>query len=152
MAYSDYGSFVHRNGERRRDKEDVGVFDTDEASLPSGVRIFANIMKRRVSGTDECWQHSQHGVLGDGLVRVACYKQGLPSVWHWPEGAEKPLKLELPELEGVDYFEFENVSAEFLGHKFRFTRGDHSEAYMTEPDGTEWKCEYDYGFGAGHTD
>lgn len=34
MAYSDYGAFVYLNGERRTDKEDVGVYDTDEASLP----------------------------------------------------------------------------------------------------------------------
>ncbi len=31
MAYSDYGAFVYLNGERRTDKEDVGVCDTDEA-------------------------------------------------------------------------------------------------------------------------
>lgn len=43
MAYSDYGAFTFRNGERRCDKEDVGVYDTDESALPSGMRIFANI-------------------------------------------------------------------------------------------------------------
>lgn len=32
MAYSDYGAFVYLNGERRTDKEDVGVYDTDEGS------------------------------------------------------------------------------------------------------------------------
>lgn len=42
MAYSDYGAFVYLNGERRTDKEDVGVYDTDEASLPAGLRVFAN--------------------------------------------------------------------------------------------------------------
>ena len=30
MAYSDYGAFVYLNGERRTDKEDVGVYDIDE--------------------------------------------------------------------------------------------------------------------------
>lgn len=45
MAYSDYGAFVYLNGERRTDKEDVGVYDTDEASLPSGLRVFANLIK-----------------------------------------------------------------------------------------------------------
>lgn len=45
MAYSDYGAFVYLNGERRTDKEDVGVYDTDEASLPTGLRVYANIMK-----------------------------------------------------------------------------------------------------------
>lgn len=38
MAYSDYGAFVYLNGERRTDKEDVGVYDTDEGSLPTGLR------------------------------------------------------------------------------------------------------------------
>lgn len=45
MAYSDYGAFVYLNGERRTDKEDVGVYDTDEGSLPTGLRVYANIMK-----------------------------------------------------------------------------------------------------------
>jgi hypothetical protein len=31
MAYGDYGAFVYLNGERRTDREDVGVCDTDEA-------------------------------------------------------------------------------------------------------------------------
>ncbi len=41
MAYSDYGAFVYLNGERRRDKEDVGVYDTDEAGA----------VRRRFRGT-----------------------------------------------------------------------------------------------------
>lgn len=92
MAYSDYGAFTYRNGERRRDKEDVGVYDTDEGALPSGYRIWANILKNRERGTDMWWQHSQHGVMGDGPVRVACYKQGLPSsgIYFWPDGADAP--------------------------------------------------------------
>lgn len=92
MAYSDYGAFTYRNGERRRDKEDVGVYDTDEASLPSGARNRANLIKNRERGTDAWWQHSQHGVMGDGPVRVACYKQGLPGcgIYFWAEGAAEP--------------------------------------------------------------
>src|SRR5262245_35779302 len=96
MAYSDYGAFVYRDGERRRDKEDVGVYDTDEGALPSGARIFANIIKNRERGTSEWWQHSQHGVMGDGPVRVACYKQGLPSsgIYLWPDGAPAPERID----------------------------------------------------------
>ena len=57
MAYSDYGAFVYLNGKRRTDKEDVGVYDTDEASLPSGIRIFANILKH----PDGCeWFEQDH--------------------------------------------------------------------------------------------
>ena len=80
MAYSDYGAFVFRDGERRRDKEDVGVFDTDEANLPSGARIYANLLKNMDAGTtDDWWRHSQHGVMGDGDVRVACYQYFSPT-------------------------------------------------------------------------
>lgn len=187
MAYSDYGAFVRRNGQRRRDKEDVGVYDTDEAALPSGVRIFANIIKNRERGTDEWWQHSQHGVMGDGPVRVACYKQGLPSggIYFWPDGAGAPERHDPQALTGTppaprpavpyeedreawgayydsrwdyEYGRFEVVH-DFGTGKYRFTftgkddsESGHYEATMTEPDGTEWSCVYDYGYGAGLTD
>ena len=58
MAYSDYGAFVYLNGERRSDKEDVGVYDTDEASPPSGLRVYANIIS-------EWWQRLQDTVTGE---------------------------------------------------------------------------------------
>lgn len=92
MAYSGYGAFVYRNGVRRRDREDVGVFDDDESNLPSGARIWANLTKNRAAGQDAWYQHSQHGVMGDGPVRVACYKQGLPSsaIYYWPSDAPVP--------------------------------------------------------------
>lgn len=92
MAYNDYGAFVTMNGKRREDKEDVGVFDSEEAGLPSGARIYANILKS-ADGPREWWQHSHHGVMGDGSVRCACYKGGLPEVWEWPEGADEPRKV-----------------------------------------------------------
>jgi hypothetical protein len=187
MAYSNYGAFTYRNGERRRDKEDVGVYDTDEAALPSGARIWANLIKNRERGTDAWWQHSQHGVMGDGPVRVACYKQGLPSggIYFWPEGADAPEDhaaqsfTDTPPLPeptttyeedpgahraywasrwGHEYGHFE-VAHDFGTGKYLFTFTDsgtsesgHYEATMTEPDGTEWKCVHDYGYGAGLTD
>lgn len=43
MAYSDYGAFVYLNGKRRTDKEDVGVYDTDEACLPSNFACLRTI-------------------------------------------------------------------------------------------------------------
>ena len=35
MAYSAYGAFVRLNGARRRDKEDVGAYDTDGSTRTS---------------------------------------------------------------------------------------------------------------------
>ena len=32
MAYSDYGAFVYLNGERRTDKEDVGIVTREESN------------------------------------------------------------------------------------------------------------------------
>ena len=57
-----------------------------------------------------------------------------------------------------EYGQFE-VAHDFGTGKyvFTFTDSDHSnsghyEATMTEPDGTSWRCVYDYGYGAGLTD
>ena len=180
MAYSDYGSYVYQNGVRRTDKEDVGVFDTDESVLPSGARIWANIMKNRANGDTEWYKHSHHGVMGDGQIRVACYKQGFPGIWHWKEGEDHPVCLDSGEivtrlsLQGKSYvenyksnktgrteyyidYEYPIIVFEYEGYKFSFessnTSGSgHYEASMTEPDGTEWECVYDYGFGAGFSD
>lgn len=165
MAYSSYGAFTYRNTVRRRDKEDVGVYDTDEAGLPSGARIFANILKNAERGTDEWWRHSHHGVMGDGAVRVACYKQGLPSsgIYFWPGGAKAPVRYDPRELAGVHRSDYEYGSLEFPWdpgtgeYYFTFTDKEHSdsghyEATMTEPDGTQWLCVYDYDYGAGLTD
>lgn len=89
MAYSDYGAFVTMDGERMEDREDVGVFDADEADLPSGARIYANLLKN-MDGEPKRWEHSHHGVMGSGSIRCACYKTGLPAVWEWPDGADEP--------------------------------------------------------------
>ena len=54
MAYSNWGAFVYCDGIRREDKEDCTLFE----GYP--VKSFA----------DYC-----HGVMGDGDIRVKCYKQ-----------------------------------------------------------------------------
>ena len=175
MAYSDYGAFVYKNGERRRDKEDVGVYDTDEANLPSGLRIWANIIKNRDDGNDQWWRHSQHGVMGDGLVRVACYKQGFPSIYVWRDGDDEPhcfTDEELmahngwtldnpwiqvwehdgraePYIEGYPDYSISFTVPGLEGYEFYYTHDDHYYAIMREPDGAEWECSFDYWYGAG---
>lgn len=168
MAYSDYGAFVWLNGERRRDKEDVGVFDADEASLPSGMRIYANLIKNH-DGEHGWWEHSQHGVMGDGNIRVSCFKQGFPTIWHWPSGHEKPDAYsfdflcrtfgwtDFEEHGGVRYAEdaYEKVF-DFMGIRFRFWGDEWGDspcysASMKCRDGL-WICQYDYMYGAGLTE
>lgn len=173
MAYSDYGAFVYKDGVRREDKEDVGIFDTEEAKHPSGMRIWMNLIRLGArEGRDiRWWEHIHHGIMGDGNVRVCCHKQGFPEIWVWDDGAEEPSQItqlsiieqngwmdedwvlkygdgsvwidyEYPHLkftvEGLDGYEFEawNEERPYV-------------ATMREPDGTLWRCEYDYEYGAG---
>lgn len=177
MAYSDYGAIVRMNGKRRRDKEDVGVYDTDEENLPSGLRIWANIVKNREAGRGERWRHSHHGVMGDGKVRCACYKQGFPTIYVWDDGAEEPRVITEEEIiahngwtteepwigtwsfgerKGEPYIDaFDNGFIAFTvpgldGYEFTHEScGKPRESTMREPDGTYWTCEHDYWYGAG---
>ncbi|WP_143711794.1 hypothetical protein [Cryptobacterium curtum] len=165
MAYSDYGAFVHLNAKRRRDKEDVGVYDTDEAVFPSGVRVYANIIKNG-GGKVPWYRHSQHGVMGDGDTRVACYKQGWPTIYHWEKGADKPEEFDFDKLSrmlGLDDFEEydgtryapDEYDHEFIlyGWRFRFwgdlNGGTPKYGAVMQRDEEYWECTYDYCYGAG---
>lgn len=167
MAYSDYGAFVYLNGKRRTDKEDVGVYDADEACLPSGLRVFANHMKLNTGG--EWFESSHHGVLGDGAVRVGSYKQGWPEVYEWEEGADKPTRYTFNDISRKfgwgNYVEYDgrryapdeyDKEFDFLGWHFHFWGDDFggTPAYSAtmSRDGEFWSCEYDSSFGAGFDD
>ena len=171
MAYSDYGAFVFLNGKRRRDKEDVGVYDTDEASLPSGLRVYANLAKLSESGDWGWFKNSHHGVMGDGRVRVGCYKQGWPEIYEWEDGKDEPTKYTFDDLSRKfgwdDYVEYEHggnryeddeydKEFDFLGWHFHFwgDLGGGTPRYgaTMSRDGETWDCDYDYMFGAGFDD
>ena len=73
MTYSNWGAKVFRNGKRMKNREDVGVYDEDEANLPSGMRIWANLIKLRQKKEEEVeWKHAYHAVLGDGGGSALC--------------------------------------------------------------------------------
>lgn len=169
MAYSDYGAFVYLNGKRRNDKEDVGVYDTDEAQLPQGMRVWANILKNIDSGEDKWWEHSHHGVMGDGYVRVGCYKQGWPELYIWEDGKDEPTAITYDCLSRKfgweDFDEYRGIRCapytyhkEFDFHGWHFTfdgnefGGTPKYSAEMERDGEHWECDYDYGFGAGLSD
>lgn len=82
MAYNDYGSFVYLNGERQRNCEDVPIYNQEEYSeTPAGARIYQNICNadHNESRIVHWANHSHHGVLGNGNIRLGIYKDGL---WH----------------------------------------------------------------------
>lgn len=155
MAYSDYGAFVYMNGERRTDKEDAPAFASDQEifgvdinSIPSEVRIFASLIKAKEDDRELSWlEHIHHGICGDGNIRVVCHKQGLPEIYEVIDDSVQ--KVKFCDSDEVDWYEYEPFNFEYKDHHFHFESGSPYVVEMNEPDGTYWRCEYDYGYGAG---
>ena len=155
MAYSNWGAFVYKNGERRVDKEDVGVFDTDEVAIQnSGMRIFINLLKTQKAGTADDWsKHSHHAVLGDNIVRLCGYKAS-PELWCIRNGITE--QIVLPQAkEDNDDGELHNQSGEVKtdnkNWKWWFNQfdGNMLDLRLIEPDGSEWTSRCGYCYGAG---
>ena len=152
MAYSDYSAFVFKNGDRREDKEDVALFETPEETfgspaeeVPSAARIFMSLIHAEKIGKEQTWiTHIHHGIMGDGNIRVLCHKQHLPEVYELTEDGIK--NINIPNAEP---FNWGTVEFEYKGYKFKFVSGKPNIATMIEPASTEWRCEYDYYYGAG---
>lgn len=150
MAYSDYGAFVYKNGERRRDKEDAPTFATDEEAfgmpideIGSGMRIWQSLIHNKETGKDI---RIHHGIMGDGDIRVACHKCGLPTIWEaTEEGFNEVVYID----EAEDPYDYGTVEFEYKGYKFMFESGEPYLATMIEPNGDKWVCKYDYQYGAG---
>ena len=156
MAYSDYGAFVYMNGERRTDKEDAPVFASDQETfggdinkIPSGMRVFVSLLKAKEASRELSWvDRIHHGICGDGDIRVVCHKQGLPEIYEATESGIQTVRF--CDEDEVDPYEYEPFSFEYKGYHFYFESGSPYVVEMDEPDGTHWRCEYDYEYGAGY--
>lgn len=154
MAYGDYGAFVWLNGKRRKNKEDVATFATDEetfgtssANIASGARIWVSLIHQKEKGEEVDWiNHIHHGILGDGDIRVMCHKQGLPRIYEATEEKFKRIKYC---NDNTDCYYYSPITFEYKGYKFLFESGEPYYAQMVTPDGDVWECKYDYGYGAG---
>jgi len=155
MAYGDYGAFVWLNGKRRKDKEDVATFATDEEifgksseTIPISARMWVSLINQRGKNVD--WVNSiHHGILGDGNIRVMCHKQGLPGIYEATETGFKQIKYCDDDIEPYEYGE---IKFEYKNHKFCFVSTKPYYAKMITPEGDIWECEYDYGYGSGFND
>jgi hypothetical protein len=161
MAYSNWGAFVFCNGSRREDKEDVGVFDTEEGNVPSGSRIWTNLAKNisRYPSADQIpWhEHSHHAVLGDGKVRLCGYKN-MPELWILR--GDVPERVKLPtdrtstgnSLDGIP--EKGTIKVDGLEWQWWFLMydGNMIDLKLFEPDGTVWDCTCGFEYGAGWED
>lgn len=129
MAYSDYGAYVYMNGDRREDKEDAVLFYDDKIGKETWITRI------------------HHGIMGDFNIRVLCHKQHLPQVYELTEDGIK--EINIPDGDDIEPIDWGTVEFEYKGYKFKFVSGEPNIATMIEPDGTEWRCEYDYWYGAG---
>ena len=123
MAYSNYGAFVYCNNNRREDKEDCELFEEMKA---------------------ETFAEKCHGVMGDGDIRVKCYKQYNPDIIERQDDGT----FQQVEYSCEDYLDFD-VCFDYKGYQFVFKSGEPCVATMIEPDGTNWECSYGYCYGAG---
>ena len=151
MAYSNWGAFVYKDGKRRSDKEDVGVFDTDESSCPSALRIFANLLKTQETfpeGEAPWFLHSHHAVLGDDEVRLCGYKDWA-ELWVCSNGKPERVKLDCDEVDRYS----DEVCLEEQTWKYSYiTHNDNMiDLELAEPDGAVWSATCGYLYGAGHT-
>jgi len=175
MAYSDYGGYAYRNGERVEDRSDAVI--TPELTNAGAPGVYPGFvaMGQGVSMDDfeKTRQASVNGhvVLGDGPVMIAMYKQSGLSFFKLEDGAFRTIDMidvgiDLPakaisEYGGARYFSpydvaeqgLGMVSFEIDGHTiealFEITDNHYQYVRLTQPDGTEWTGFSGYGVGAG---
>lgn len=162
MAYSDYGGYAYRNGERLEDRSDVVLSPEGIKSTP-GQWPGWTLPEGRCGG-------SYHVLLGDGPIFVGLYKQSGMSIHRLGEEIE-PADLMLDSPDGA-------VSiGEWDGKPYRYINSDHFIAEgvpcvlfvdgcridvhwlvsdnhyqfvrLEQPDGTVWHGFSGYGVGAG---
>ena len=151
MAYSNWGAFVTKNRIRRKDREDIGAFDTDESNLPSSMRIFANILKRREQNCNEDYNRSYHAVLGDGPVRLCGYKNH-PRLFAIFNNEVEEVELPEPDEEEWETDGHGELIVNSKRYKWQFEQydGNMIRLKLEEPDGSIWESKCGYCYGAGH--
>lgn len=158
MAYGNWGAFVYKSGKRRRDREDVAVFDDHLKQYSSGARIWTNLIeaqKKYGDSTKQPWhEHCHHAVLGDGPVRLCGYKEGAEL---WRIGRGKILRMKIPEPN----YSKDNIQICASGQLYAITKGPWNWAFwqyggnminlwLREPDGSQWFAVCGYQYGAAH--
>ena len=164
MAYSDYGGYAYRNGERVEERSDAVLTDEGLKSTPGAWPGF--FLPEGRGG------QSFHVILGDGPIHIGMYKQSYVSVFNNGEQIELmdlakskyPDAIKTWDNDGTpteyfdeDYFrDSETMSVEIDGHTLEvyWLIDDNYYVYvrLTQPDGNVWTGFSGYGVGAGLED
>jgi hypothetical protein len=173
MAYSDYGGYAFRNGQRVEERSDFTIspegtgFGTP-GSWPGFAMAAAGLSSDEIQKRIQ-WPH-YHVVLGDGPIFVGLYKQSSLTVHRLSDEvdllsiAAPGEELKSGEYEGKRYFDSwaykganpDPVRFEVDGHKITafFLEDDNHYLFveLEQPDGTKWHGWSGYGVGAGLED
>lgn len=171
MAYSDYGGYAFKNGQRVIERSDFTIspdgtgFGTP-GSWPGFAMIADGVPHEEVKKRIE-WPH-YHAALGDGPIFVGLYKQSGLHVHRLGEEIDlltiAAQELKTGEFEGKKYFDSwaykssdpEPVRFEVDGHKItaHFLEDDNHYLFvqLEQPDGSVWHGWSGYGVGAGLED
>lgn len=112
-----------------------------------GAFVWKNgIRQRHLEDTNCKFADCVHGLIDTEEFQVLCYKQGLPVIFRKSTGES----LEYYDRENVDKFEFLPFDYEIDGYEFHFENRDKPYvAIVITPYGDDWRCAYDYCYGAG---
>lgn len=162
MAYSDYGGYAYRNGERVVERSDVALSEAGLAATP-GMWPGWSIEAGRAGG-------SHHVLLGDGPLYLSLRKQSTVRLYRLHEEQDLLSLVAEPWIQVYDHdpdktryinsdhgiASGEAMVAEFDGHRLTvyFTHEDNHYVYaqLEQPDGVVWNGFSGYGVGAGLED
>ena len=84
--------------------------------------------------TPKSFADYNHGVMGDGAIRVKCFKEYSPEIFEKDsDGTIHKIEYEDEDADGLEF----DIHFEYKGYKFDFKSGDVCEATMEDPDGTK---------------
>lgn len=137
MAYSDYGGYAYRNGQRIEERSDACLTTEGIKSTP-GMWPGIVIPEGRSGG-------SYHALLGDGPIHVGLYKQSYVEVFKHREA----LPTDFDSDRGEDAVEIDGWKVEI-----KYEESDNYYVYVRviQPDGVVWHGFSGYGVGAGLED
>ena len=165
MAYSDYGGYAYRNGQRVEERSDAVLSPEGIKSTP-GMWPGWTIEAGRSGG-------SYHALLGDGPIFISLYKQSslgihrlgeqlsLPDyAANLPDGVLKEMEWDGKPYRYIDTDHFKasqepcrfNVDGHIVEVYWLEDDNHYQYARLQQPDGTVWHGWSGYGVGAGLDD
>lgn len=165
MAYSDYGGYAYKNGNRVEERSDAVLSPEGIKSTPGQWHGWT-LQEGRSGG-------SFHALLGDGPIFVGLCKQSSLSVHRLGESLDLLALLKDAPPEAVNEYTHEGKTTRYLntdhykttdemcvlevdGHKIevKWEEDDNHYQYvrLTQPDGSVWTGWSGYGVGAGLED